>query len=139
MKTIILILVIISVVRALLLPRHGSRAARLRVQMSDGKDETERGYSKSNDMRQIPPLQRVVYNEDDIKLKSTAFDVSVPANINIKLTESEVKMIKKKEAIEAAAREEADREGNSMEGMSDSDILKAEMKAMLERMRSGNE
>tara|TARA_A100001035_G_scaffold205358_1_gene165443 strand:+ start:235 stop:576 length:342 start_codon:yes stop_codon:yes gene_type:complete len=89
--------------------------------------------------RKKRPSWQSGYTDEDLKLKKGLFTVSVPSNININLTENEKKMIARKEEVEAAAREQAEsREGDPTAGMSDADILKAEMQAMLERMRSND-
>lgn len=85
--------------------------------------------------------KRRLYSEDDLKLKgSPAFDVIVPKGINLSLTPAEQKMIDMKEEAERAAAEAAAKSGEE-EGkkMSDAEILKAEMAAMLERIRKETE
>jgi hypothetical protein len=87
--------------------------------------------------------RKPMYSEDDLKLKgSPAFEVLVPKGVNLSLTPAEQKMIEMKEAAERAAAEAmamaAAETGEvvEVEKMSDTDILKAEMAAMLERMRN---
>lgn len=87
--------------------------------------------------------KRRLYSEDDLKLKgSPAFDVIVPKGINLSLTPAEQKMIDMKEEAERAAAEAAAKSGEGEEEgkkMSDAEILKAEMAAMLERIRKETE
>jgi hypothetical protein len=134
---IIFFLALISVVTAL---RHTSSAtgaylAHIRVLLA-GKSDIEKDSTAADPPRarkKPQSWQNDVYNDDDLKLKSGQFEVSVPSNINVKLTENEKKMIARKEEAEAAAREQ---QKGADSTMSDADILKAEMKAMLDRMRS---
>ena len=87
--------------------------------------------------RRTTRMDKDYYSEDDLKLKgSPAFEVIVPKGINLSLTPAEKKMIELKEAAERQAAEASAESGEAAEKMSDADILKAEMAAMLERMRN---
>ena len=134
---IIFLLALISVVTALrhTLSAAGAYLAHNRVLLA-GKSGIEKDSTAADPPRARKKPQswkNDVYNDDDLKLKSGQFEVSVPSNINVKLTENEKKMIARKEEAEAAAREQ---QKGADSTMSDADILKAEMKAMLDRMRS---
>ncbi len=119
----------------------GSSHARVRVGWTlAAKSGSDTGTDNvGSEPRKKRPSWQSGYTDEDLKLKKGLFTVSVPSNININLTENEKKMIARKEEVEAAAREQAEsREGDPTAGMSDADILKAEMQAMLERMRSND-
>ena len=75
------------------------------------------------------------YAEDDLKLRgSPAYDVLIPKGIDLSLTPAEKKMIEMKESAERQAMEASEESGQTSEKMSD-EILKAEMAALLKRMR----
>ena len=111
---------------------------RLGPVFSKGADHTSDDRSGSE--KEIP-IRRVAnfkddYAEDDLKLRgSTAYDVLIPKGIDLSLTPAEKKMIEMKESAERQAMEASEESGQTSEKMSDAEILKAEMAALLKRMR----